>query len=79
MQLQHISKSKFKASALNYMRLVESHKTPLIITHFGKPVIKIEPYSPPVDNDPYAFFKDSVLQYVRPNDPVDPQEWGALK
>ena len=39
-----VSKSEFKARALEYFRRVERTGEPLIITDRGRPVLKIVPY-----------------------------------
>jgi prevent-host-death family protein len=46
---QAVSKSQFKARALEYFRQVEKNETPLIVTHHRRPVIKIVPDQPDVD------------------------------
>lgn len=38
-----ISKSEFKAKALEYFRQIESSGTSLIVTNHGKPSIEIRP------------------------------------
>lgn len=42
--MQTVSKSQFKAKALEYFRKIEQSKQSLIITHEGKPVAKVSPY-----------------------------------
>ncbi len=80
-QIQHVSKSQFKAQALEYLRLVQSQKQPLIITHAGKPVIKVTSYQE--ESDPEAILKSlrgTVLKYEDPDEPaIDPEEWDMLK
>ncbi len=75
---QAVSKSQFKPQALEYLRRVELTKKPLIITHFGKPVIKIEPYSERAE-DQLKFFRGTVEYYKKPYDPVGLDDWEALK
>lgn len=78
---QIVSKSLFKAQALEYLRLVEQQKQPLIITHAGKPVIKVTPYQE--ESDPEAILQSlrgTVLKYEDPTEPaIDPEDWDALK
>jgi len=74
---QTVSKSQFKAQALEYLRTVEKKKQPLIITHNGKPVIKVSPYQ----EDPDQILKSlrgSVISYKGADEPVG-EEWNALK
>ncbi len=73
---QMVSKSQFKAQALEFLRNVEEKKQPLIITHAGKPVAKIIPYQK--QEDPLMALKGSVLFYEDPTEPVD-EEWEANK
>ena len=79
MKQQTVSKSQFKAKALEYMRYVERHNTRLIVTDMGKPVVNIIPHQQLSPKSPYDFFKGSVLKYERPTDPVGLEEWEALK
>ncbi len=79
--LQTVSKSQFKAQALEFLRAVEKEKTPLIITHAGKPVAKVIPYQ--AENRDEAILKSlrgSVLKYEDPTEPaIDPEDWDVLK
>jgi prevent-host-death family protein len=71
-----VSKSRFKAEALEYFRQVERTGKELIITDRGRPVLKIAPYGPrPVDA--LAALRGSVLRYDNPLEPVDPESWEA--
>ncbi len=40
-----ISESQFNAKVLEYLRIVEEKQETLIITHRGKPMVKIIPYN----------------------------------
>lgn len=78
---QTVSKSQFKAQALEFLREVEMNKTPLIITHAGKPVAKVIPYKE-MDRDEAIreSLKGSLKYYIDPDEPaIDPQDWDALK
>lgn len=73
-----VSKSQFKPQVLEYLRLVEKSKKPLIITHEGKPVVQVIPYS----EDPkkkLEALQGSVIQYKYPSKPVGLDEWEALQ
>jgi len=73
-----VSKSQFKAQVLEYLRNIEKKKQPLIITHGGKPVIKVSPYQ----QDPQQVLKslrNSVVDFKSPTEPVSTDEWHALK
>jgi prevent-host-death family protein len=73
----HVSKSKFKAHALEYFRTVEKTRKPLVITDRGKPVLKVSPYS----EDPDEILKElrnSLVTYKDPTKPVAAADWEAL-
>ena len=80
--LQTVSKSKFKAQALEYLRNVEIQKTPLVITHGGKPVVEIVPYKKDKKTDQEAILKSlrgNIKFYKDPDEPVGLEDWEALK
>ncbi len=73
-----VSKSAFKARALEYFRKVQRTGREIIITDKGKPVLKVSPYS----TDPEEALKSlrgSVVRYEDPTEPVDPKGWEALR
>lgn len=78
---QMVSKSQFKAQALEFLRGVEKQKQSLIITHAGKPVAKVIPYQE--KPDPEAILKSlrgSVIYYKDPDKPaINPEDWEVLK
>lgn len=74
---QLVSKSQFKAQVLEFLRNVEQEHKPLIITHAGKPVVKISPYS----EDESALLKtlrNTVIRYSKPTESVDEATWEVL-
>lgn len=73
-----VSKSEFKARALEYFRKVEASGEPLVITDHGRPSLELRKIAEDV-RDPFEVLKRTVLRYDRPLDPVDEEEWGALK
>lgn len=66
---QVISKSQFKPKVLEYLRRVEESKQPLIITHQGKPVVQIAPYSKNA-KELLKTLRNTVLEYKKPTQPV---------
>ena len=73
-----VSKSRFKARALEYFREVERTGRPLIITDRGQPVLKLVPYS----EDPQEslrVLRDSVVRYDAPTKPVADGDWEATR
>ena len=74
----HLSKSRFKARAPEYLRQVEQTGKELIITDHGKPVMKVIPYA----SDPakaLAAPRGSVIRYDDPTEPVALEDWEALR
>ena len=72
-----VSKSRFKAKALELFRQVERTGKPIIITDRGTPVLKLAPYS----EDPEALLavlRGSVLKYSAPTKPVGESDWDVL-
>jgi prevent-host-death family protein len=75
----HVSKSQFKAKALEYFRQVETSGEPIIVTDHGKPALEIRRVEEQ-KVDPLEKLKGSVLWYDRPFDPaVDEDEWEVLR
>ncbi len=75
---QQVSKSSFKARALEYFRQIERTGKELVITDRGKPVLKVSPY----ERDPGEALKalrGSVLRYDDPTEPVGLEDWEALE
>ena len=73
-----VSKSRFKALALEYMRQVERTGKELVITDRGTPVVKIVRY----ERDPAALLKPlrgTVRRYSEPTRPVAEKDWEALR
>ena len=73
-----IPKSTFAARPLAFIREVEKTGRALVLTNRGKPVLEIRRPAAKGD-DPLAKLRGSVLFYDRPFDPVDPEDWGALR
>jgi len=65
-----LSKSQLKSQLLEKLRLVEKERKPLLITHNGKPVVQIVPYT----QNPQRILKElrgSVIVYREPTNPVE--------
>ena len=78
--MQSISKSKFKPRALEIMREVERTGTAIVITDHGRPVLELRPYhADQTREDPMAYLKGSVLQYIDPTEPVAEDDWDAAR
>lgn len=71
-----VSKSRFKARALEYFREVERTGRELVVTDHGEPVIRIVPYRA----DParaLRSLRESVVRYDAPLEPVGEDDWEA--
>lgn len=78
---QTVSKSQFKAQALEFLRNVEKTKTPLVITHGGKPVLDVIPHKEKL-KDPQEILKSlrgTLKFYKDPDEPVGLEDWEVLK
>ncbi len=73
-----VSKSRFKAHALELFREVERTGKPIIITDRGTPVLKLSSYT----EDPRESIKvlrESVVRYDAPTRPVGADDWESGK
>ncbi len=73
-----VSKSVFKAKALELFREVERTGSDLVITDHGKPVLKVVPYR----HDPAEALKalrGTVVRYEDPLEPVGLEDWESLR
>lgn len=69
-----VSKTRFKAHALELFRRVERTGQPIVITDRGTPVLQLAPYRA----DPNAAFqllRNSVIAYHDPTEPVGEADW----
>jgi antitoxin (DNA-binding transcriptional repressor) of toxin-antitoxin stability system len=76
---QQVSKSRFKAQALELFRQVEASGEPLVITDHGRPTLEVRPYRPVrPDANPLEELRGSVLRFDDPFAPVGENDWEAL-
>ena len=76
---QQVSKSRFKAQALELFRQVEASGEPLVITDHGRPTLEVRPYRPVrPDANPLEELRGSVLRFDDPFAPVCENDWEAL-
>ena len=75
---KQISKSQFKAKALEFFREVETTGLPMVITDHGVPKLELRPLHKG-KLDALESLRGSVLRYDRPFDPVDGGAWEALR
>lgn len=74
----HVSKTEFKARALEFFRQVEATGEPLIVTDHGKPALEIRPYRP-LGRDPREILSGSVVRFEDPTEPVGDDDWEAAR
>ena len=73
-----VSKSRFKARALELFRQVERTRQPIVITDRGTPVLKLVPYR----EDPrqaLRALRDTVVKYQAPTEPVGEDDWESAR
>ena len=71
-----ISKTRFKAHALEYFREVERTGRELVITDRGRPVVKLVPFTVEPGRALLAL-RESVVRYEAPTEPGGDGEWEA--
>ena len=74
MDTNQVSKSEFKAKALEYFRLIEASGESVIVTDHGKPALEVRPYRGE-DRHPLDILRGSVVCYEKPTEPVADSDW----
>jgi antitoxin (DNA-binding transcriptional repressor) of toxin-antitoxin stability system len=74
----HISKSRFKAKALEIFRTIEQTGESVIVTDHGRPSLEVRPYKVK-KRSPLEVLRGSVIAYKQPFDPAGEDEWEALQ
>lgn len=69
-----ISKSRFKAQALEVFRQIEATGEPVIITDRGEPTLIVKRYTPAAEPLQQRL-KGSVIRYADPLEPVGEDDW----
>ena len=70
MEVNQVSKSEFKAKALEFFRLVEASGESVVVTDHGKPTLEVRPYRKN-ERNPLDVLRGSVVRYEGPTEPVD--------
>ncbi len=78
METEQVTKSRFKARALEFFRKVETSGVPVVVTDHGKPTVEIRRYRSD-QRSPLERLKGSVVDFNRPTDPVAEDDWDALR
>jgi len=74
---EQVSKSEFKARALELFRRVEASGEVVIVTDHGKPTVEIRRYREAARRS-LEVLKGSVTAYTDPTQPVANEDWEAL-
>lgn len=77
MQAEQVSKSQFKAKALEIFRQVETSGEPIIVTDKGRPTIEVRRYKAD-KRSPLERLRGSVTELSDPFEPVGEEEWEVL-
>ena len=78
MDSNHVSKSEFKAKALEYFRQIESSGASVIVTDHGKPALEVRPYRG-IERRPLDVLRHSVVRYDKPTEPIAENDWESLQ
>jgi antitoxin (DNA-binding transcriptional repressor) of toxin-antitoxin stability system len=78
MENNHVSKSEFKARALEFFRQVEASGESVIVTDHGRPTLEVRPYRGR-DRNPLDVLRGSVVRYENPTEPVAEGDWEAAQ
>lgn len=78
MNINQVSKSEFKAKALEYFRQIEASGERVIVTDHGKPALEVRPYRGE-DRHPLDILRGSVVRYEKPTEPVADSDWEAVQ
>jgi antitoxin (DNA-binding transcriptional repressor) of toxin-antitoxin stability system len=73
-----VSKSEFKAKALEFFRQVEASGESVIVTDHGRPALEVRPYRG-IERNPLDVLRGSVVRYDNPTEPVAEGEWEAAQ
>lgn len=73
-----VSKSYFKARALELFRQVQRTGKPIVITDRGQPVLQLAPYRADPEES-LRLLRETVVKYDDPFEPVGVEDWESLK
>ena len=78
MHTEEVSKSQFKARALEYFRQVEATGEAVVVTDKGRPAIEVRRYKAD-QRSPLERLRGSVIELAEPFEPVGEEDWEALR
>lgn len=74
MEIEEVSKSQFKAKALEFFRQVEASGKHVIVTDNGRPAIEVRRYKAD-QRTPLERLRGSVIEVTEPFAPVGEDDW----
>jgi len=74
---ERVTKSEFKAKALEYFRDVEKSGRTIVVTDRGQPTVEIRRFRSD-ERSPLDKLKGSVVELIDPTEPVAVDDWDAL-
>lgn len=77
MDQEFVSKSQFKARALEFFRQVEASGGSIVVTDKGQPTVEIRRYRAD-SRTPLARLHGSVVEFKQPLEPVAEEDWEVL-
>lgn len=78
MDIEEVSKSQFKARALEFFRQVEATGEAVIVTDKGRPAIEVRRYKAD-QRSALERLRGSVIELTDPFAPVGEDDWEALR
>ncbi len=78
MELHRVSKSEFKAKALEFFRQIEASGESLIVTDHGRAALEVRRYHE-IARNPLDILRGSVMHYENPTEPVAADDWEAAQ
>jgi antitoxin (DNA-binding transcriptional repressor) of toxin-antitoxin stability system len=78
MERNQVSKSEFKAKALEFFRQIEASGESVVVTDHGKPTLEVRTYRSN-ERNPLDVLRGSVVRYENPTEPVADGEWEAAQ
>jgi antitoxin (DNA-binding transcriptional repressor) of toxin-antitoxin stability system len=81
---EQVSKSEFKAKALESFRPIEATGEPVLITYHGRPRLEIRPLTEPAGehksaDEIFAPLRGMIVHCDDPFEPVGLDDWETLK
>lgn len=77
MHSEEVSKSQFKAKALEFLRRVEATGESVVITDKGRPTVEVRRFRSD-RRTPLERLRGSVVQYESSTEPVGEGDWEVL-